>query len=64
MEDSWELSVGKNDILSRSLCAHGVVSERFHNNENENDINCKNPSHRAKFSVFIQRRALAGFVTT
>ena len=43
MEDSWELSVGKDDILSRSLCAHGVVSERFHNNENENDINCKNP---------------------
>ena len=43
-----------------SLCGHEVVSERFHNSRNENDMNYKN-SHRIKFSVFVLRRSLCWF---
>ena len=43
-----------------TLHVHKVVSERFQNNQNENDMNYKN-SHRMKFLVFALRRSLAGF---
>ena len=36
---------------SLRLCTHEVVSERFHNNQIENDVNYKN-SRRMKFLVF------------
>ena len=42
------------------LCAHEVVSERFHNSQNENDMNCK-ISHRTKFLVFVIEEVDAGF---
>ena len=45
-------------------CAYDVVSERFHNSENENGITCKN--HHGKkltFSVFVLRRSLCWFVS-
>ena len=39
---------------------HGVVSERFHKSEIENDTKYKN-SQCMTFSVFIQRRGLCWF---
>ena len=39
------------------LCAYKVVSERFHNSQNENNMNYKN-SDRMKFLVFVRRRGL------
>ena len=47
-------------MSSLRLCTHAVVSERFHNSENDNDTNYKSP-HCMKFSVFIQRRGLCWF---
>ena len=34
--------------------AHEVVSERFHNSQNENDMNCR-ISHPMQFLVFVLR---------
>ena len=52
----------KNLILVSPLrlCAHEAISERFHNSQNENDINYKN-SHPIKFLVFVLRRSLCWF---
>ena len=43
------------------LCAHEVVSERFHDSQNANDMNYKN-SHRMTFLVFVVRRGLCCFL--
>ena len=42
-------------MLVVRLCAHEVVSECFHNSQNENDMNYEN-SHRMKCFVFAHRR--------
>ena len=42
------------------LCACEVVSERFHNNQNESEMIYKN-SHRKKFLVFVVKRGLCWF---
>ena len=50
MEESYSAVVYKTVIKIR-LCANEVVSERFENSQNENDMNHKN-SDRMKFLVF------------
>ena len=59
----------KRVIIKQKSCrlrhrpyACDVVSERFHNSENENGIACKN-HHGKKFSVFVLRRSLCWFVS-
>ena len=42
------------------LCAHEVVSERFHNSQNENDINYKN-SRSDRMKSFSLDEVYAGF---
>ena len=42
------------------LCEQKIVSERFHNSRNENDMNYKN-SHHMKFLVSFLRRGLCWF---
>ena len=50
-----------NSIYSKlRLCAHEVVSERFSDSQNKNDMNCTN-SHCIKFLVFVLRRGSCGF---
>ena len=54
------LSTGSVWTRKVRLCAHEVVSDRFHNSQNENDMNYKS-SYRIKFSVFVLRRGSCWF---
>ena len=51
----------RNAQVAARLCTHKVVSERFHNSQNEDDANHKNP-HGIKFLVFVLRRGLCWFL--
>ena len=48
-----------NNKTSLRLCAHEVVSERFHNTQNENDMNYIN-YHRMKFLILVLDEVYAG----
>ena len=59
-EGSTVVTFTKTNITRLRQRAQCVVSESFHNSENENNMNYKS-SVRIKFLVFVLRRSLCWF---